>query len=200
MGTRLDRRRDRVKQEISIFQVLLDCGYQVQDNEYEQQFCCDLHGDGHDVKPSARVYTDNSWYCYACQVQRDSIATIQAKEEIPYGEAIYYLESKYGLPNLPCEDDDEVYQKPRTSIDEINEVYQPQRADYAQDQRRAHAILDSLTKDQDLPLDTMLALWDVHDMVAYKVGKELMSEAKGSVAMGKLRLKAIEKVKECNNT
>ena len=195
MASRIERRKDRVKAEISIFKVLADFGYQIVENDYEQQFCCDLHGDGQDVKPSARVYSDNSWYCFACSEQRDSISTVQEKEELGFGDAIYFLERKYGLGKLPWEDDDEVYQKPKTFAEELDSTYSKSAVDYPRAEKRVFAMLDGLTKDQSLPLETLLGLWDVYDKIAWSVFKELMSESKGSASQEKLREKILERVK-----
>lgn len=55
----------RIQEAGDILELLAYYGYQVR-SEYhtEQQFSCDLHGDGNDGKPSARVYPDtNSWFC-----------------------------------------------------------------------------------------------------------------------------------------
>lgn len=60
------QRADRIRALIPIEEVLLHYGYQVRADAggREQQFCCDLHGDGQDTKPSARVYPESaSWYC-----------------------------------------------------------------------------------------------------------------------------------------
>ncbi len=196
MVSRLERRKDRVKEEISIFKVLVDFGYEVQDNDYEQQFCCDLHGDGLDVKPSARVYVDNSWYCFACNEQRDSIATVQAKEDLKFGDAIHYLEHRYNLPKLPWEDSDEVYQKPKTLQEELEAVYTSSQAiDYPREERRVFTLLDGVTQDQSLPLKTLMALWDIYDMLSWKVDKEKLSERAGVESLSKLRAKIVEKLK-----
>jgi intein/homing endonuclease len=64
--SRAKQRADRIRQDIDIVQVLADYGYKVNPGggDREQQFSCDLHGDGSDSKPSARVYpSSNSWYC-----------------------------------------------------------------------------------------------------------------------------------------
>jgi hypothetical protein len=64
--SRLDRRLARIKAEIDISQLLSDYGYKVFANggDREQQFSCNLHGNGRDLKPSARVYGHSqSWYC-----------------------------------------------------------------------------------------------------------------------------------------
>ena len=77
-------RAQRIKELIPIEQVLSDYGYAVHSDlgEREQQFSCDLHGDGSDNRPSARVYPEtSSWYCFACSKARDAIATAQEKEQ-----------------------------------------------------------------------------------------------------------------------
>lgn len=62
--TRSERRAARIRTDIPITRVLEDYGYRVQDVDRQQQFPCDLHGDGSDGKPSARVYPEsNQWYC-----------------------------------------------------------------------------------------------------------------------------------------
>lgn len=64
--SRAKQRADRIREEVEIVQVLADYGYHVSAHggDREQQFSCDLHGDGSDSKPSARAYpSSNSWYC-----------------------------------------------------------------------------------------------------------------------------------------
>ena len=71
MGSkRLKRRVARIRKAISLARVLEDYGYEVRayDSDREQQFSCDLHGDGMDNTPSARVYPDNWFYCFGCQI------------------------------------------------------------------------------------------------------------------------------------
>lgn len=65
---RSKQRVERIKKEIPIIAVLASFGYQVRSDggDREQQFPCDLHGDGQDNKPSARVYPDSQqFYCVA---------------------------------------------------------------------------------------------------------------------------------------
>jgi hypothetical protein len=64
--SRSRERADRINQHVDIIKVLYDYGYRIHmgDGGQEQQFSCDLHGDGRDSKPSARVYPESkSWYC-----------------------------------------------------------------------------------------------------------------------------------------
>lgn len=65
LPTRSERRVARIHEVVRIDKVLEGYGYRVQANtDREQQFSCDLHGDGTDSKPSARVYpSTNQWYC-----------------------------------------------------------------------------------------------------------------------------------------
>jgi len=68
MSERAKAAADRIREKISILDVLVAYGYRVRNDGggREQQFSCDLHGDGVDGTPSARVYPDsNSWYCVA---------------------------------------------------------------------------------------------------------------------------------------
>lgn len=62
---RTQKRIERIRQEIGILDLLEDLGYQVRaGDDREQQFPCNLHGDGNDGTPSARAYPDsNGWYC-----------------------------------------------------------------------------------------------------------------------------------------
>lgn len=95
---------DRIREEIPIVQVLHDYGYQVDPDgaDREQQFSCDLHGDGSDGKPSARAYPGSaSFHCFACGRSRDAITLVREKEGIEFWPAIKKLESEYGLPPLP---------------------------------------------------------------------------------------------------
>ena len=98
IGGSVGKRADRIKQHIPIERLLSQYGYDVSELGSEQQFRCDLHGDGSDNAPSARVYPDtNSWYCFACGRARDVISTVMEKEGVEYSKACRLLEEKYGL-------------------------------------------------------------------------------------------------------
>ena len=58
------KRVEQIKEFVSIEQGLNDLGYRVQHIDREQQFPCDLHGDGRDGKFSARVYPGRVRICY----------------------------------------------------------------------------------------------------------------------------------------
>ena len=94
----MSKRAERIKEKIPILSVLSAYNYDVHGNTREQQFRCDLHGDGNDNAPSARVYPEtNTWFCFACGKVRDSIATVMEKEGLDFGKACTALELKYGL-------------------------------------------------------------------------------------------------------
>ena len=133
------RRADRIRQEIPIIQVLYDLGYRVRldGGDREQQFPCDLHGDGSDNKPSARVYPDsNSWYCFACSKPRDAITTLRDRMDLGFSEACKSLEKKYGLPSLPWSDEDEDSQKYETISSNLRTTT------FEQAHSRIHALLE----------------------------------------------------------
>lgn len=107
---RSERRAARIRAEIPIEAVLQSYGYGVTHgaDRREQQFPCDLHGDGQDSKPSARCYPEsNQWYCWACYTSRDAVATVREKEGVGFTAALELLEQRYRLPPLPWEDEDE---------------------------------------------------------------------------------------------
>lgn len=92
-------RAERIREAVSITDLLSELGYDVQDSNREQQFACDLHG-GRDGKPSARVYPDsNSTYCFACGKSRDVIGTVMDKHELDFKQAMAWLEKTYNLPS-----------------------------------------------------------------------------------------------------
>jgi hypothetical protein len=116
---------DRIRSEVPIIRVLYDYGYEVSPDgeDREQQFSCDLHGDGSDSKPSARVYPDSaSFHCFACGRSRDVITLVREKEGIDFWPAIKKLESTYGLKPLPWSGDDSSTEKAtRTTLESLAE-------------------------------------------------------------------------------
>lgn len=183
MGRSRDR-ADRIKEQIPIVQVLYDLGYQVhpQGGDREQQFQCNLHGDGTDNKPSARVYPRSaSFYCFACGETRDAIKTIQDKEGLNFHDACTYLEKKYGLPPLPWEPQE----KEETVEDRVSAVFS-KGVSFAEGITRIDGLLTTLTKEKDLPMNRILTFWEVRDMVCYMVAQDQWDEAKGRKAINKL--------------
>jgi DNA primase len=140
---------DRIREEIPLLHVLSDYGYEVylDGGDHEQQFSCDLHGDGRDSKPSARLYPDNNqFFCFACGRSRDSIALVQEKEGVRFWDAVRLLEKKYGLAPLPWSSDTE--ETPGSALQStlaatLNPKESPEQA-----LQRAESFLMSLCRDR----------------------------------------------------
>jgi len=188
-------RADRIREEIPIVQVLEDFGYNVriEGGDREQQFPCDLHGDGHDLKPSARVYPDSeSFYCFGCDVTRDAIATVQAVEGLEFWDAIKWLETKYGLPPMRWEGPRE-----KPTIDSVIAGLRHDRT-FEDDLGRAYARLDRVTQDRALRLEELLAFWEATDKVAWHVqgskgqGDGPWSEKQGRAVLAKLQERVLK--------
>lgn len=180
------RRVKRIKEEISIVQILFDYGYHVrpEGGDREQQFPCDLHGDGLDDTPSARVYPESSsWYCFGCQVTRDAIQTIREKEGIGFGEALSFLESRYNLSPMPWEPSDQ--RAPPGPSEEVQGLLRrmPTFKDAQEVLRRR---LEEITNDRDLPMKTILAFWEASDRLVYYVDKGVLAEERGREAVAEL--------------
>lgn len=156
--TRAERRAARIRTDIPITRVLEDYGYRVQDVDREQQFQCDLHGDGTDGKPSARVYpSTNQWYCWACARSRDSLATVREKEGLSFHAALERLEQRYGLPSLPWEEGD----NETAPADPVAEILDAPYADPVRS--RTERVLRALTTERTDPLPRVLKLWEAFD-------------------------------------
>lgn len=152
------KRADRIKKSISIEKVLSDYGYSVYEGGGEQQFSCDLHGDGSDNSPSARSYPEsNSFYCFACGKVRDVIALVMEKEGLEFHKACSALERKYGLSEWK-------YEK-REKKDFFKEAESEPVSDRKLMEKRVGLQLELLTKEKMLPLGKLLKLWEGYDLI-----------------------------------
>jgi len=160
--SRARKRADRIREEVPLDEVLYRYGYNLIPNaDREQQFSCDLHGDGSDSKPSARFYPEStSWHCFACSKSRDAISTVMAKEGLSFSEACTSLENTYGLPPLPYEGD-ETPVKPKVEIQAHIEDTPEQASG------RILKVLKSFSVCKDMKLDDLLRLWEIHDRIMY---------------------------------
>lgn len=190
-------RADRIREEIDIAQVLEDYGYDVRagSGDREEQFSCDLHGDGHDIKPSARVYPDSqSWYCFACDIPRDAIATVQAIEDLEFWPAVKHLEAKYGLPPLR-------WDGPRESgpatVAGVSEGLRYDRT-FEDDLKRLYVRLERATRERSVDMRRLLAYWEAADKVAWHVlgprreGNGPWSDREGQTVLSKLQERLFE--------
>lgn len=190
--SRTERRLERIKEDIDIVDVLVDYGYAVVSGGgyREQQFSCDLHGDGFDGKPSARVYPESqSWYCFACDKTRDAVETVREKEGVGFMDALRYLEKRYNLPDMGWEEGDYKPSKPEV----FNPIEQNLHTGLSFDKERTtvETFLTELTKDRDLPMETLLGFWEAFDMLKFRL-QQGMAEEKLAPAMSKLRHKVLE--------
>lgn len=180
-------RIDRIKKSISITQVLADLGYQVRSDgsDREQQFPCDLHGDGRDGKPSARAYPETaSWWCFACSKYRDAIETVRAKQGTDFKRAVSYLEQKYGLPTLPWEDEGPVPERPNVE-NEITRMFKEDRT-YSDNMKTIKSNLGWMTQDRELGMDQILTMWEAVDGIDWLVAQGKATENKGAQALLKV--------------
>ena len=163
----------RIKKEIPIVSVLSSFGYQVRPDggDREQQFPCDLHGDGRDNKPSARVYPETqSWYCFGCNLSRDAIETVRIKKNLSFPEALDWLESQYHLPPMPW---DHPVGPPQERLeDQVGAGMNPP-VTFETGRDRVKATLERTTSERSLPMDRILAYWEAYDFLVHEVGEGL---------------------------
>ena len=178
--SRSKRAAGRIREEIPIIRVLADYGYAVDPRaeDHEQQFCCDLHGDGRDNKPSARVYPGGGqFFCFACGRSRDVISLVREKEGLEFWKAIKLLEGRYGLEPLPWEPEDA---RPATPIEIIEESFKTKES--AEDAlQRLNKFLTGLTRERALTAEKCAGLWEAYDRVmSSKEGGEPEDEVKAT--------------------
>ena len=187
------KRADRIRERVDISEFLSDLGYKVHSHggHREQQFSGDLHGDGSDNKPSARVYpSSNSWYCFACSKKRDSITTLMEKKGLNFHEACNLIEQKYGLPPLPYEKEDSGYS-------ELS--FQEKKSTFDGMKNRVNTILNTQRIEKSITLSQYLSLWEVYNMILHKVESERMTEDNALQGLEKVKSKVFQYLKENNN-
>jgi len=194
---RTRRRLDQIKELVPIAQILSDLGYPVRTDseDREEQFPCDLHGDGQDNKPSARLYPEtSSWHCFACGMTRDGVDTVKAKEDVSFMEAISILETRYNLPAVSWEEGDyDSTPKPEQEI--LDSLKYPEKT-LEDDLRIFRSVLTGETLDRTLSLRSTAAFWEGSDQIEFMVQKELLTEIKGRAVIQKLLEKLHGEIKE----
>ena len=196
--SRAIRSAERLREKVSITHVLAEYGYDVRvdGGDREQQFPCNLHGNGQDNKPSARVYPDNTFYCFACDLTRDVIAVVRANDGLSFWDAVRKLERAYNLPALPWEDDEsEEAREPSTqSVIEAN--LKPGRT-FDDDVKRFLALLDGGVQNREVSLTIATSFWEAFDKLSLNVkgfrGKGgPWKETKGRLVLEQLRKRLLE--------
>lgn len=175
------KRRSRIKRAVPLDEVLETYGYTVRSGfDSEQQFSCDLHGDGNDSKPSARYYPESlSWHCFACGRSRDVIATVMEKEGLSFTASLTTLERRFSLPDLPWEVEETI----------------PHKVDIQPHFRRVDRLLKNLTDEKDLSMEVTVSLWEAYDFVSFNYDKN-KQEDKTVQALDRLYCKIMEKMGE----
>lgn len=175
MSDRSKKRADRIRSEVSISDLLHDLGYRVHADPggRQQQYACDLHGDGSDGKPSARVYPgSNSTYCFACGRARDPIQFVREKVGKDFFQALHYLEDKYGLAPLLWEEEAEPELDLSGRVREILSGGEAATADNLLS--RAEKILRRVLAEQYGP--PILVMLEEHDRIRHLLSEGVLGE------------------------
>lgn len=152
----MSKRADRIKEQVPILDVLSKYGYDVHGYNREQQFKCDLHGDGSDNAPSARVYPETgSWFCFACGKARDVISTVMEKEGLDFSSACRAIELKYGLEEWKI--------LPKRDI--FADAPVEQVGDVEMIQRRVRLRLEDRLRER-VSLEESLKHWEAYNMLS----------------------------------
>mgnify|MGYP002877689164 CR=1 FL=1 len=169
---------DRIRAEVPIVDVLYEYGYRVHPDgeDREQQFACDLHGDGSDSKPSARVYPETaSFHCFACGRSRDAITLVREKEGVEFWQAVKMLESRYGLPTLPWSGPE--VDPGKQTEDRVKKALQrDQSQSVEQVFSRIDRLVDSCCRERSVPPHQCAAWWEARDKVFHHYSKEIIPE------------------------
>lgn len=178
--SRAKRRADQIRALTEITRVLSDYGYNVNPDsgDREQQFQCDLHGDGTDGKPSARSYpSSNSWYCFACNRTRDAIQTCREKEGLDFWTAVKTLERRYRLPEVPWDDEGDAVEQ-SSIADKVRQTLSEgvTREDLL---KRILRRIELATRDREVPMDMILKAWEDYDRVVYGFATENWTDIQG---------------------
>ena len=170
---------DRIRAEVPIVDVLYRYGYHVHPDgdDREQQFSCDLHGDGSDTKPSARVYPESaSFHCFACGRSRDAITLVREKENVEFWQAVKMLESHYGLTPLPWSGPDPSEKAGSETVRRVNEALRDQEQTVDQVFTRIDRLIDSCCRERVITPDRCALWWEARDKVEYMYRKDAVSE------------------------
>lgn len=168
---------ERIRATAPLVDILLRYGYRVRPDsgDREQQFSCDLHGDGRDTKPSARAYpATRQWYCFTCSQSRDVIQTVMAKEGLEWWPAIRFLEKLYHLEPLAFDNPD-----PTDSL--TKQVFGNPGPQKTFDSVRTQVWnnLNTLTLQQELSLAETVRFWEAFDTIVWHVGNSRWTEQTG---------------------
>ena len=183
------RAADRIREEVPILNVLVDYGYGVhpEGGDREQQFSCDLHGDGSDSKPSARVYPDSaSFYCFACGRTRDAITLVREKEGLGFWQAVRTLEKRYGLTPMKWVQEDRT-QTAQHQVAAALEVHTPVDTVF----QRTEKFLLTMCREKAAEPWQLAALWEAHDQILTAHYKEGVQDTEAKA----LSLRVLDKAK-----
>ena len=191
------KRAKRIHQEIPIARVLYDYGYHVHadlSEVHEQQFSCDLHGDGTDNKPSARVYPATySWYCWGCGQSRDAISTIRDKESLKFHEACKFPERKYGLSPMP--NSSGMFDNNPDELDKADFELHKREVTFNTEAYRVNRFLEIHQKDRTIPMSVILSFWEAFDCICWKVNRKHWDEKTGLFGLAMLITKVTKIVR-----
>lgn len=94
-------RINKVLDSVNIFDVLVDVGFIAHHERHEHNVRCPFHGDGSEVHPSGRIYSDSKiassgvYYCFTCGQTWDPIKFVRDYLGVPYPRALEHLETGF---------------------------------------------------------------------------------------------------------
>ena len=128
--------------------------------------------------------------CFACDVTRDAVATVRAKEGLGFLDALTFLERKFNLPSVPWEDTDET-EAAKADPQSIFAGGGGTKPLYPAMHAKVAAALAVFTEDRLVPMAAATGYWEALDKIAYDVERKTIGEVPATAILERLYLRLV---------
>lgn len=199
-----EARKENIKQQVPCDEVLKHYGVDLLYTDMEVQYRCPLHGDGRDMKKSARYYPEgDNTYCWGCQQYRDQISLVMDFEDCSFTKALSILERKWNVSGVPdmedfSDPDSEIKEKYKSNLEnDLDSIFNGEDSSEDRGLEFVENKIDRLVEDyrDRIEMKRVLKLYHLFDHISYKAQNDSLSGEKLNQLTEKIHRK-VEEVKK----